>query len=217
MTETISKVLIYVSIFFTALPVIVGFTLYKHLKTYLIPVLFICVTGTITEAIVYYIVKSGKDPYLMNMLYTSMEFTFVILFYYLFYKVHFDISKIILTLIPFFYGVCVLTYLTAEEKLYGSYSISIEALVVSLFALGSFVFLLRKMLFKNILSEPFFYINTGFLFYFLGNLTFFAMGSYIKQMDASSYIGLQIIHSILNISLNVLMSIGFWKAKTIWE
>jgi hypothetical protein len=217
MIEAISKTLIYVSICATILPVIVGFIVLKHLKSYLFPILFVAVIGSITEATVYFLVKSGKDPWIVNMIYTLAEFSFLVGFYYLFYKPHLGKAKIILLLIPLFYSFCAFTFVIAELKLYGTYSISIESLIISLFALSSYIFILKQMPFKNILSESFFYINTGFLFYFLGNLAFFALSSHIKKMDPANYVNLRIIHSVLNISLNLLISVGFWKAKVVWE
>lgn len=217
MTETISRILIYVSICATVLPVIVGFVVLKHLKNYLFPILLVAVIGSITETAVYVLVKFGKDPCVINMIYTLAEFTLLAGFYYLFYKQHLGRAKIILLSIPLFYIVNALTYAIVELKFYGTYSISMESLIISLFALSSYIFIFKKMLFKNILAEPFFYINTGVLFYFLGNLAFFAISCDIKKMDPENYANLRIIHSVLNILLNLLISIGFWKAKAIWE
>lgn len=217
MTEFISQCLSYVSGWFSLLPAVIGLVLFKYLKKSMLPALFIALTAALTELIIFLFLKAGKDPWIINMLYTLAEFTFLIMFYYEFLKPHLMTARFILLLIPLFCMLSIGIYLSDDEKLYGSYSTSIESVIISLFGLGSFVFVLRKMLFKNILSEPFFYFNTGFLFYFLGNLAFFGIGSYIKQIDPSSYASLRIIHSILNISLNLLMSIGFWKAKTVWE
>ena len=94
-----------------------------------------------------------------------------------------------------------------------NFSASVEAILLSVYALVSFLFIMRKLLFENILSEPFFWINSGVLFYFSGSLLVFAFSNYFLTFEPSNQYVLWSIPQFLNIFYNILICIGFWKAR----
>lgn len=94
-----------------------------------------------------------------------------------------------------------------------NFSTSLEAILLSLFALFSFLFVMRKLIFENILSEPFFWINSGVLFYFSGNLLAFTFSNYVYTHQQPYYNTLWAIPRFLNIFFNILICIGFWKTR----
>ncbi len=96
-----------------------------------------------------------------------------------------------------------------------NFATSTESIILSLYALGSFLFVMRKLIFNNLLSEPFFWINSGVLFYFSGNLLVYVFSNYLVSSGLYNDSHIWSITPILSIFFNILLSIGFWKTRAI--
>lgn len=215
MLDLISKTLIYSSGIASIIPVAFGLYYIKRLSKYLLPILLLCFAGVITEISVYVCIARKTDPWIINALYTVTEFVLLVFFYRTFFKPKFRNTNLILLTVPMFLIVGAYFFTTEDRNTFLDRTVSVESLFISLFALTAFILILKKSLVKNILAEPFFYVNAAALFYFLGNLAFFALAGKMKAMEPSTYTSLWIIHSLLNITFNLFISIGFWKTKYI--
>lgn len=202
----------YISTLFSTLSFIVGLLCIKSINRYLVPIFLIVFVSFVTDIINVVLVRSNINNHFIFHFYTVIEFILISFFYILFLKKY--LSPVFLLLpIPVFLIVAFIDYRINGLNSMDSLSASVEAILLSMYALFSFFFVMRKLLFENILSEPFFWINSGILFYFSGGLLVFAFSNYFLAFEPLNQNALWSIPQFLNIFYNILISIGFWKAR----
>lgn len=197
-----------------ALPTfMIGLLRIKNIKGYLLP-LFIYVSISILAEILNFICsETNTNNMFVFHFYTFFEFILISFFYHLFFKNQLKTGYFLFP-IPVFLLVAFIDYKINGLTSMDNFALSIESIVLSLYALISFLYIMRKLLFENILSEPFFWVNFGVLFYFSGNLLVFAFHNYVTSYQPSYENALWAIPQLLNIFYNILICIGFWKART---
>ncbi|MES2140923.1 MAG: hypothetical protein V4511_14545 [Bacteroidota bacterium] len=200
------------SILFSVLTFIVGLLCFKSIKGYLAPLFLIVFVSFITDIISVVYASSNINNFYIFHLFTIFEFILISFFYILFFKKYLN-AKYLLLPIPIFLIVAFIDYKINGLNSMDNFSASIEAVILSIYSLVSFLFVMRKLLFENILSAPFFWINSGILFYFSGSLLVFAFSNYVYTYQRSFSNALWAIPQLLNIFYNILISIGFWKAR----
>ncbi|MES2394909.1 MAG: hypothetical protein V4549_02850 [Bacteroidota bacterium] len=201
-----------ISILFSVLTFIVGLLCIKSIKGYLVPLFLIVLVSFITEIISVVYASSNINNFYIFHLFTILEFILISFFYILFFKKYLRPVFLLLP-IPVFLIVAFIDYRINGLNSMDSLSASVEAILLSVYALVSFFFVMQKLLFENILSEPFFWINFGILFYFSGGLLIFAFSNYFLAFEPLNQNALWSIPQFLNIFYNILISIGFWKAR----
>lgn len=214
-TQTIFYYLSYASIGSGVLAFLSGIFCIKGIKGYLIPLFILVTLASGIDLMNLFLVKSRVNNFYLLHFYTSIEFSLWAIFYFMFYKEHGGTYYLILGLIPVFLAVCYADYRINGLDGMDSFSISVESILLTLFSLTSFLIILNQEIFKDLLKEPFFFINAGVLFYFLGDLCFFAFANYIYKTEVQNYMASWTLHSLLNIVFNLLICVGFWKARTI--
>lgn len=212
MNSEIYSWLANVSVVITLVPLIVGVLRLKSVGKYLTPMLIVVIISVITDLLNHLLVSNGINNYLVFRVFTPIELILICLFYSMFYKQYFK-SIFLLIPIPLFIIVAFIDYKINGIDNFDNYATAFEAITFSILSLWSFLYIVNKMIFEKVTSEPFFWINTGILLYFAGNLILFIFNDYILTHQGSSHIALWAIHSILNIFYNILIAIGFWKTK----
>lgn len=145
-------------------------------------------------------------------LYTVLEFNLIALFYFSFFG-YFYSRRLVPSLMVFFTGFAVLNSLFIQKITeFNTYSRGLEALLVIIFSLLCFYKLLIELSSKNPTQQPIFWINTGFLLYFAGNLVLFILSNVIlKENKAFNYMSWG-LHSCLIALLYILIGIGLWNS-----
>lgn len=205
--------LYYISSLFVCVPFVISCFRFKYFQKYLIPVFLLIIISILVELINEIFVKYSINDFYLLHVYTVLEFILIALFYGIFFKQYFR------PLLFYFFiaGFLILTY--ADTKINGmetmdSLSVSVESLILTGFSLFLFYYVLKNLLFDNLLASPVFWINTAVLIYFSGNLFLFAFSNYIlRSAPEQFYILWGLIHSLINITFNLFIGIGFWKTK----
>jgi hypothetical protein len=145
--------------------------------------------------------------------YTLMEFTTISLFYAMFFKTYFNSKPIN----------CFTLFSITSSLIYYSYTnliradnmtIIVEFIVLTGYSLFLFYYILKHLIYVNLLKEPVFWINTAVLFYFSGDLVLFVFKDYIVTHYSERYdLFWAITHTFFNVLMNVFFSIGFWKIR----
>lgn len=142
--------------------------------------------------------------------YTNIEFSLIFIFYMLFYKQYFHL-KILYFVIPAFYVVSFVDYKLHGLNEIDSFSVTVESFVFLFISLMSFYFIIRHLIFENIVAMPFFWLNSAILIYFSGNILLFIFS---KSLNTEDYYFLySFINSPLNIIYNFLICVAFWKSR----
>ncbi|MBA3682630.1 MAG: hypothetical protein H0W73_15935 [Bacteroidetes bacterium] len=97
---------------------------------------------------------------------------------------------------------------------YNSLSVATEAAVLMMCGLLAFYRIMQTMMFeRDLLSEPFFYINTAILLYFAGDLFLFLISSYLQTHSAKQFPELYLFHSVFHVAYYILIAFAFIRVK----
>jgi hypothetical protein len=204
----------YISSSAAMIPLIFAFINFKHVRDYTWPLLIYFIASFIIEVILNIQFAFRLKINLPAFTYTILEFTLISLFYYRFFRQYMkaDIINIITILFMLVSMAGVYVYGLQKTDLYAR---AVESFILTTYCLFLFYYVLKNLIFDNLLNSPIFWINTAILFYFAGNLVIFIFSEYISKHQTNSYMLLWAsIHTFFNVSMNILFGIGFWKLRT---
>lgn len=170
------------------------------------------------SAIIEIVTLIFRDFNINNLLilhvFTFFEFTLLFVFYLLYFKLYFKVN-ILYSVLPIFYLIEYLDYKVNGYAKMDNFSITIESSVFIVISLISFLFIMNRGSIEKI-KAPFFWINSGILIYFSGNILLFTFCNYLNKSEHEMYKVLWfVIHSLLNIVYNTLICIGFYKSRNL--
>lgn len=193
-------------------PFIIALINLNKIDLILKPVFWLVVINVAVEIVNYIHVHFNLTNDYLFQYYTVVEFGLISLFYSFFFKNYFK-PVIINILIPIFFIAAFIDYKVYSYSTY-NFSPSVECILLIFYALFFFYYVLKNLIFENLLAMPIFWTNAAILFYFSGNLILFIFSNYIAKSDPSGYgILWGVIHTFFNILFNVILSIGFWKTR----
>lgn len=212
----ILKSLVILSSISTVTPFVIGLKKIKRFQREL-KILFVLICSAILAEIAAYILTYVFDAgniYLLN-IYIILEISLIAAFYISI--IQHKLIKIISGVFCFLFLVFAIVSLMLSQKPTFDYVVlTIESVIVMLFSVIGFHHLLKHLLYKNILDAPLFWFNTAFLIYFSGNLFLHLFSKYLQEHALYAFYELWgIWHSLLNIFFYILISIGFWKTRTL--
>ncbi len=212
-TGLLFKIITYTSAISSFIPFAIASINFRKLERYFNCLFFLLFINVVMELINFIISKFGGSNQYIYYYFTAVEFTLISLFYSLFFKSYFH-PLLINLLIPLFILTVYIDY-----KVYGinstyNFSASIEAIVFIIYSMSFFYYVLKNLVFDNLLTTPVFWVNTGILFYFSGNFILFMFSNYlIKNQPEKCAVLWMVIHTFFNLLYNILLSIGFWKTR----
>lgn len=203
---------IYISSFFTVLPFVFGLLLHNKFKKTQ-PMFFLAITSAVFEVLNILLSKYGITMIYISQVYTVLEFILIYYFYVSYYKSQY--YKKALYLIPplyFFYNFYEFMFGNVSNS-FDNPSLIIESIFFIIVSLLSFVFLVKYRINELIINNPFFWVNSGILIYFSGNILLFM---FYKSIQPNDFFMLYVfLHSALNIIYNSLLCVSFYKSKQI--
>jgi len=209
-----SYILTISSTFFSFIPLIVSFINIKYIRNFSIFYFILIIVSIGVDGLNTIFAISGDSNTYMFHYYTIAEFTLISLFYSFFFKQYFN-PIIINLIIPIFLIAAYMDYKINGLDTMNNYSSSLEAIILSFYSFFFFYYVLKNLVFEDLLATPVFWLNTAVLFYFAGNFILFIFSNYMAKSDPRKYMLLwSIIHTFFNVLYNALLSIGFWKART---
>jgi hypothetical protein len=209
------KVLSKISHAVAFIPPVVAWIRFKYLPRALMPVFLLSIVGVLVEIILTSYPVKGLTSSEVAHGYTIVEFILLSVFYYRFFKPYFGgRAGIILCLIPVFLTIAYADFKINGMNMIDNISVSTESILLCSYASFLFYYVLKKLLYEDLLAEPVFWINSAVLIYFSGNLLLFAFSNEIvKSSEKLHYELWAIIHTVCNVFYNVLIAIGFWKTS----
>jgi hypothetical protein len=203
------------STFSVLAPVLSGAIAKIHRQRMLSTIFYLQCLTLIIEIFSWLLAQHNYNNMIIFNLFTLVEFFFIMLFFKIFFdqfsrtKLHFII------MILFFFLVLYTGFISEAFRLFDNLSVSIESIIFIIYSLISFFFIMKNLIYDNLLVAPFFWVNCGILIYFSGNLFYFAFSNYLQKNTEQSLLQLSVIHSIFNILYYVTLTIGFWKARKV--
>lgn len=209
---TFSSQFQYISSFFVVIPLIIGIQTKFLLQRKNISLFILLIIVFFIEILNVVCSRLGVNNMFIFDFYTPIEFILFALFYKSFFD-SFSKSPIHYALIGAFVCVAVCdSFFINDFFTINNFSDSLEAIIFILYSLTAFFFIMKRMMFDDLLNTPFFWINIAILIYFAGNLFLFMFSNYLQNNDRAQYLAVYNIHSITNIIYYILISIGFWRS-----
>ena len=213
-TQTIFiKLLALTSSFFAFIPFVLALIRKKYLTKDLKIIWLFLTIGLITdlasEILTFYFKLSNLEIY---NIYIILETLLISFFYYLILPN--KISRfLIFSIILFFLIYSIYNVSFNPAKSLDGIILTIESTSIILFSVITFNEFLKNSIYSNILASPIFWINSGFLIFFSGNLFLHIFSNFLQVYELNAFFELWVFHSVFNIILYILISIGFWKSK----
>lgn len=203
----------YIVTFSVCVPIFIGLLKKVQRRTDYSVVLLLLFISLAIEVIDFIRIKYNDYNALMSNLFTILEFG-LLWFFYNRYLGRIGVSRINVVIIILFLLVAFvdLFYVNGFKQL-NNITITVEAIMLLIYALFSFYIIMSKMLFDDLLQAPFFWINIAVLFYFSGSLFLFLFSNYLMNQGYKVYMEMYKIHTFVNAVWYLFISIGFWKVK----
>src|SRR5688572_3524024 len=179
------EVLSYISTSATFLPLVVGLLLRKWIHGYLKPLMILVVFSAIVEIVNAICSELNVNNFFVFRIYTQIEFLLIFFFYRLFY-IRYVNARILDISLFLFVCVVIIDFQINGWRAFDNLSISIESLLVISYSLFFFYFALTRLLFDSLLHVPIFWICSGMLIYFAGNLLLFIFNNKLYAESAKN-------------------------------
>jgi|GEM_PF-2935738 len=185
----------------------------KKIKECLLPVFVLLFVNVAVEIIATIYIEFDKNTNEILHVFTVIEFSLLSLFFAFFFKKYFNPIVIYIS-IPLFFIVAYVDYKINGLNSADNFSVSVESFILVIYTLFFFYYVLKNLIFDNLLAQPVFWISTAVLFYFSGNFVLFVFANYMMRVDLDKYLLLwSIIHTFFNVLYNIFLGIGIWKTR----
>ena len=196
---------------FSILPFCLGIFLIKKLKKVL-PIFYIVTVASLFEILGFLFLNNNTIASFTSQLYTVIEFSVLCHFYIHFFKKYFNFNfNLFYILIPIYIGASYFEFIYYPTNSIDSLAIIVESIFFIIVSLLSFVFIIKYFINDVIVDSPLFWVNSGILIYFSGNILLFLFYEAINPADF--YLLYVYLHSVLNIIYNSLLCVSFYKSK----
>lgn len=144
-------------------------------------------------------------------LYTLLEFNVIALFYLVYFRGFY--GRLLVPGMMLIFTVLVVLNSVFLQPLfsYNTYARSLEGVLVIALSLLGYYKLLAELPTKRLDQSPIFWINTGLLLYFAGNLFFFVLGNaLLKEPNQSFSLMAWGLSTLLMVLMHLFISVGLW-------
>lgn len=207
------KLLIATATYFIAIPAAVSLLKYRCLDTAMKAIAFYVFLGGLVQVYSSYLNGIRYNNLWVLHWYTPLEFLCIVWFYA-------NILEGILkktTMLVVGSGFVALSVLNStylqDTGTFNTYARSLEGILTIVFCLIWCYKTLTEMKILRLEQNPVFWVNTGFLLYFSGNVLLFAFSNYIISINRSLSVYIWAFHAMFSILLYFFITIGLWKAK----
>lgn len=189
----------------------IGFIRLKYLKNELKFIWYFILLGAfselLTRSLSYFYPKLNTLPGLH--LYTILEFITVGLFYQTYFGNFFN-RKILPLIIVTFVTLAIINGIFIQGIFnFNTYASGLEGILIIILSLLCFYKMLIELDTRNPTKQPIFWINSGFLFYFAGNLFIFILSNFIREDNYLLSLAWG-MHAFLMLILHLFLGIGLW-------
>ncbi len=206
----------YLSCFLTGIPIALGLIRIKHFSVSTKLILLLMIISIVTEISIFALHKLHISNLFVARLFDAVEFILLSFFFERIFsetkkKFSHALSSVVKVFMIIFIGVAFFDLYTNGFNSMDNISLTTACILLMIYSIIAFFHLIQNPVFDNILRAPLFWFNTGILAYFSGNLFLFIFSNYIEDHFPRLSPALWGIHSLLNITFYILISIGFWK------
>lgn len=184
----------------------------KYLTNELKYIWYFILLGTFFEILsrtLLYMKVRNTLPFLH--LYTTLEFIIIGLFYHRYFGSFFP-RKLLPIVICMFVGFAIINaFFIQKLNNFNTYASGLEGILVIGLSILCFYKMLIELDTRNPTKQPTFWINSGFLFYFAGNIFIFILSNFIKEDNHLLSLAWG-MHAFLMLILHIFIGVGLWQS-----
>lgn len=209
---SVISIIVDAALWTTVLPVIAGLIRFRNARYGLRALVILAIVAFIADNIQFVYGNTELVSLYTPRVYTFVEFLLISLFFLSNTSRHYFRATIIAMLFVF------TVVAIADYKINGltqrdDMAIAVEAITLVLYSVATLYFIMKDAVYPNILATAQFWIISGILIYFGGNIFVFITSNYISATWRDWFIILWGLHAVLCMIFYSLMAIGLWKAK----
>lgn len=212
--EDLASVFAYISAVSPFFALITGIIAYKTFSSYLkVLFIYICIACCIEAISFYTLYLNVENNLFLGQINCAIEFS-------AFAYMYITLLKIKQPLIVFASLSILFTYFVIMDVFYiegvlsvNALSKNTEAIILIAFSIIYFYKLITRAEHEHLLKLPAFWMCTGAIIYFSGRFFIILFSNYLIENDTAGYAVFFIIHSIFNLTFNILIAIGFLKQR----
>lgn len=199
-------ILAYSSVLSSFIPLILGIVEYKKIQKTLKILSVFCLVTCIIELVSAYLGYNKINTMFMLHLFTPIEFIFIIWVMKSLKSRSFNELDFLLAILILFITFCIADSVYIESiKHFNSIGRGIEGIILICLCVFFFYSIFTSSESVDLLTYPYFWLFAGWLIYFSGTLFLFIY-SYQGGLNAT----FSVIHSVLNIFLNLIFTYTLW-------
>jgi len=207
------KLIISLASYFIAVPAVLSIIRYRKLDWAMKTVACYVFLGAFVQSFSSYLNAKNQNNLWLLHLYTPLEFTCIVCFYGIVLRGF--VKKTMMVGLGL--GFAILSALNSaflqSVTTFNTYARSLEGILVILLCLIWCYHTLTEMKIKRLEQDPVFWVNTGLLLYFSGNVLLFAFSNYIVDINRALNLYIWAFHALFSILLYFFITVGLWKAK----
>lgn len=212
-SHTFYNLLRNISIASVLIPIICCLLKFKALNLILRALFIFLIISFVFELAGLVIGSNQSETYLLQHIYTIIECSFIIFIYYQI----FENRKTKLFIVLFYSLFLVLAFwwfvlregYKREDSIVNTY----EAIFVLVLGWSYLFKLMNELKVYDLKEHYFFWLNFAFVMYFSMAFIFFLFYAYLEQLPIPLFTFLWGLHLLINITSNILISRGIWKAQ----
>lgn len=165
----------------------------------------------LAETVMYMLVKNGvRNNLFIVHIYTVFHFNIIALFYFSYFGYFYPRSLVPSLMVLFTVFAVVNTLFFQNLTEFNTNALGLESILVIILSILCYYKMITELVSKEPEKKPVFWINTGFLFYFAGNIVLFTLSNVLlKENKDFNYLSWG-LHSLLLVLLYISIGIGLW-------
>ena len=210
---SLPKLIISTASLFIAVPALVSVIRYRKMNYAVKTMACYVLLGGITQVYSSYLGSQKVNNLWVLHWYTPMEFACITWFFSTVLKGFIPPKTFVGLAIVFAVLSTLNSMFLQNTETFNTYARSLEGILVIILCLLWCYRTLMEMKIQHLEQDPVFWVNTGFLLYFSGNVLLFAFSNYILNINHALNLYIWAFHALFSILLYTLITIGLWKAK----
>lgn len=194
-------------------PILIGFLRIRKLEAHIRLLLYyLCLSATV-EMFGLLLVEKGTNNLFLFHISSFVEIIFLLLVYYRESKTFLSKSNLYILLIVNSVAAFGDAFIWSSLKEFNAYSLTVGSVILIFVSIRYYYLLMKNLNVKRIERSAMFWVNTGVLIYYAGNLFTFAGTKFLSGSLSDFYL-MWGLHSIMNIVMLLMFSTAFiWSRK----
>ena len=193
------------------LPAVVALIRIRYLNNSLLFVALFVVLAGLGEIVAEYTTSRHIPNLYILHGYTILEFNVIALFYARFFRGFYPRWLVPGLMVAFTVLALLNSAFLQPITSYNTYARSLEGILIIALALLCYYKILTELPTKRLEKSPIFWVNTGFILYFVGSLFLFVLSNaLLKEPNKSMWFMSWGLHSLLMVLMHIFISIGLW-------